>query len=179
MNEIDVLDSLQPYYADGVNVTDIEKVKELHNRFQSDFFNGTVVANGVIVKVKPYKYSNSKKDGLPIDYEEFNEKFVHIITRTAKASSKKIAPKIRAFDEKRANRIHWIKPILENCNDKRITCFKYIENDGTERDYFWFRGKQFIVILEEISPDYTLITGFCVDAENTSHYQNKYINREK
>ena len=38
--------------------------------------------------------------------------------------------------------------------------------------------KQYIVVVEEIDPNYTLITGFCVDAENQPHFQNKYINRD-
>lgn len=179
MREIDILSSLQPYFIEDIDVNDIEKINELHERFKSDFFKDTVIVNGITVKVKPYKYSNSAKDGLPVKYEGFNEKFVHIITRTVKASTKKNASNIRVFDSKRANRVHWIKQILDNCDDKRITCFRYIENNGTEREYFWYRSKQYIVILEQILPDYTLITGFCVDPENTSYYQNKYIKREK
>lgn len=72
----------------------------------------------------------------------------------------------------------WIRPILENCDDNRITRFSYTEADGTQREYFWYRKKQYIVVAEETDPNYTLITGFCVDAENQPYFQNKYINRD-
>lgn len=123
-------------------------------------------------------YKNSKKDNLPVDFERYYEKFVHVITRTIKGGRYKTSGKIREFREERANRVHWIRPILENKEDKRITYFQYIEDDGTLRDYYWYRGKQYIVIVEYIQPDYALITGFCVDCDNQPYYQNKYINRE-
>ena len=74
---------------------------------------------------------------------------------------------------KRTNRIHWIRPILENRNDPRITSFKFRESDGTIRDYFWFKEKAFVVILEEVSPEYILITAFCIDQNNYKYYENK------
>ncbi len=179
MIEKDLLASLEPYFKDGICVDDIDKVNELHDIFHKDFFEDGVKIDGEKLIVKPYLYTNSRKDGLPESYENYYEKFVHIITREVKASSKKVAPKIREFHPKRANRIHWIKPILENCDDKRITRFRHIESNGREREYFWYRNKQYIVIVEYILPDYALITGFCVDAENQPYYQNKYINRVK
>lgn len=72
-----------------------------------------------------------------------------------------------------------MKPVTSLHGLQRITRFRNIENDGSIRDYFWYRQKQYIVIVEYISPDYALITGFCVDAENQPYYQRKYINRIK
>lgn len=175
----DELGTLEPYFADGVAETDQDKVKELYAIFYRDFFENTITIDGIPLKVKPYLYKNSQKDNLPPDFEQYCEKFVHIITRTIKGGKQKTAGKIREFREERANRIHWIKPILENKNDKRITCFKYVEDDGTVRDYYWYRGKQYIVIVEYIRPDYALITGFCMDCDHRPYYQNKYVNREK
>ena len=37
MCETDVLDQLKPYFKDGVNVNDLEKIKELHDVFHADF----------------------------------------------------------------------------------------------------------------------------------------------
>lgn len=132
----DLLSKLEPYFADGLFVNDIDKVKVLHNIFEKDFFTDGVTIDGEKLKVKPYKYRGRDKDRLPIDYELFYEKFVHIITRSVKASTWKTASSIREFRPERANRVHWIKPILENWQDKRITRFRNIENDGSIRDYF-------------------------------------------
>ncbi len=175
----DLLSTLKPYFTDGLSVNDIDKVSVLHDIFEKDFFTDGVTIDGEKLKVKPYKYHGSNKDRLPVDYESFYEKFVHIITRSVKSSNWKTASSIREFRSERANRVHWIKPILENWQDSRITRFRNIENDGSIRDYFWYRQKQYIVIVEYISPDYALITGFCVDAESQPYYQRKYINRIK
>ena len=179
MTVADELGALKPYFADGVAETEQEKMDELYAIFHRDFFENTVIIDGIPLKVKPYLYKNSKKDNLPVDFERYYEKFVHVITRTIKGGMYKTSGKIREFREERANRVHWIRPILENKEDKRITYFQYIEDDGTLRDYYWYRGKQYIVIVEYIQPDYALITGFCVDCDNQPYYQNKYINREK
>ena len=175
----DVLSSLEPYYKDGIQVSDEEKIKALHAVFYRDFFSDGVFLDGEKIKVKPYKYANRKKDNLPETFETYTEKFVHIITRSKKATHWKTASKVREFNEDRANRIHWFKPIIENQNDKRITRFKYIEDNGREREYFWYRSKQYIVILEHIAPGFDLITGFCVDSDNQPYYQKKYLNRIK
>jgi hypothetical protein len=34
-----------------------------------------------------------------------------------------------------------------------------------------------MVVVEEVSPDYQLITGFVVDGKNVFYYNNKYNNR--
>lgn len=179
MCKVDELGALKPYFEDGITEGDSSKITMLHAIFHRDFFENPVSIDGIPLKVKPYLYKNSKKDNLPLDFENYCEKFVHVITRTIKSSTRKMASNIREFREERANRIHWIKPILENKGDKRITYFQYIENDGSIRDYYWYRGKQYLVIIEHIRPDYALITGFCVDADNQPYYQNKYINRVK
>lgn len=44
-----------------------------------------------------------------------------------------------------------------------ITRFRYIENSGREREYFWYRAKGYMVVVEYINPNFALITGFCVD----------------
>jgi hypothetical protein len=121
--------------------------------------------------VKPYKYN--KKEGLPDFYRNYNERFVHIITR------KENGAKTRTFSSDRAGRVHWIRPILENHNDARITCFTFRENDGAIRNYYWYRKKMYIVVVENIDVECSLITGFCVDAKNRSYYQRKYENRIK
>lgn len=178
MSNEDVLQSLQPYFEDGISLGELDKIKELHDTFHRDFFENPVTIDGTTLKVKPYKYARSKKDGLPAEFEQFYEKFVHIITRDAKLR-RKGQSKHREFDSKRANRIHWIRPILEHCADPCITRFEFIEDDGSLREYFWCRAVQYIVIIEYIRPDYALITGFCVDAENREYFQNKYTHREK
>lgn len=107
----DVLQPLEPYYAEGVTGTETDKITALHEIFYKDFISDGVYVDGIQVKIKPYKYSRSSIDGLPINYETYLEKFVHIITRTEAKTNWKTSPQVRAFDPSRANRVHWIADI--------------------------------------------------------------------
>jgi len=176
MSGVDILDALQPYFTVSFTDTDEDKIDELYAIFQRDFFDSPFTINGKDLKIKIFPYVNHIKDGLPEYFCGYYEKFVHIITREIKGKLK-ISPKQRKFKADRANRIHWIRPILEHSNDVRITNFSFQESDGTLREYFWYKEKQFMVVLEEINPNYHLITGFCVDKHNITYYESKYKGR--
>lgn len=171
---VDILGSLQPHFPDLFDENDEQKLDELHSIFTNHFFSRPITCMGKSLQVKRYPYTNCRKDDLPQHFERFYEKFVHIVTRKPDKNGKNSK---REFDIERANRIHWIKPILENCDDARITSFRSKESNGSIRNYFWYKAKKFMVILEEIVPNYVLITGYCVDDKNHSYYQRKYTNR--
>lgn len=174
----DILGCLKPYYEESIRVDDKEKVLELHKLFCNDFIEGSVTLDNREVKVKTFPYNRSHKDGLPEWYDGLNEKFVHIITREVKSSNRKCSERVREFRSERALRVHWIRPILENCSDRRIRRFKCLEYSGREREYFWFL-KGYMVIVEFLNPQVALITGFCVDGDNHEYYMRKYQSRIK
>lgn len=176
MESADYLDSLEPYFPYELDLANKAEIEELHTVFCNDFLSGTVYIDDKRIKVFNYKYSKSTKDGLPLWFDDLNEKFVHIITRDIKGGRYKTSRKIREFRSERANRVHWIKPIIENCNDRRIRRFRYRELNGREREYLWFI-KGYMVVLEFINPEKALITGFCVDESNQADYLKKYNNR--
>lgn len=176
-DDSDVLGGLRPYFDCELTVYDRDKILELHEKFRNDFLSEQVILDNEKLCVKPYPYNGSHKDGLPDWFNGLVEKFVHVITREAKEDRRKIAKSIREFRSERAVRIHWIRPIIENAADKRITRFKYIENSGREREYFWYRAKEYMVVVEYIKPNFALITGFCVDQSNHAYYMRKLQNR--
>jgi hypothetical protein len=142
-----------------------EHLEELYQLFKSDFIDNVFYFDGskVIIDIR-----NSKEDG----FENYPHTFVKIITRGNKGK--------RAFDKKRANKIHWIRPILENRNTEDITCFQYLEPDGKIRDYFWFKEGYFLVVMEKITPDYVIVSCFHIDDErNQKYYEDKYSKRIK
>jgi hypothetical protein len=168
----DVLGQLTPYF-DSLNENEEEKIDELHAVFQDHFLDNIFYYGKMRVVVKRHFYRH-EKDGLPAHFSRYFEKFVHIVSRTI---DNKKGQKKREFRAERANRIHWIKPILENSGDRRITCFRNREADQSIREYFWFREKDFMVILEEVLPDYVMITCFCVDNENVKYFESKLAKR--
>ncbi|MCS3275655.1 hypothetical protein NXV08_12990 [Bacteroides fragilis] len=62
----DELGALKPYFADGVAETEQEKMDELYGIFHRDFFENTVIIDGIPLKVKPYLYKNSEKIIFPL-----------------------------------------------------------------------------------------------------------------
>ena len=165
----DDLRKLKPFFS-GINEDDKEKLDELFNIYKSHFHEEIVNIRGAKLKVKIHPY-NPQKDHLPDFYANYYEKFVHLITR------KNYKTKRREFQPERAVRIHWIKVVLENYESNLITYFKFKEADGSIWDYFWYKKKNYMVILEKINSEFLLITAFCVDKDNQLYYKKKEMNQ--
>lgn len=137
-----------------------EQLVILFAEFEKDFIQNTFTVKGLQVKVI---LSKSKVPG----YEAFPETFVHLITRKGNG-------KQRLFDRHRANKIHWVKCILQNCKEEDIIFFQYPEDDGAIRDYYWFKDENFLVIIEKVAPNYLVVTSFHIDNKrNREHFEKR------
>lgn len=167
---VNALDDLEPFFDDlGFDPEKEEvKIRELYKCFCNDFIINPLKVNSITVAIKPIF---SKHVGQPVYFQEFKHDFVHIITRQGNINKR------RVFEPLRANRIHWIKPILLNCNDPSIKKYKFNESNGTIREYFWFEEKDFVVVLEKILPDYWLVTAHIVD-DKRKHQKRLWDYRE-
>ncbi len=155
----EILEGLEPFFGDDVQFTlenEKELITQLHDAFIEDFVTNPFQVDGSMVRIK---VNLSKHLGLPAFFGQYGHDFVHLITRRSDYTNR------RVFEPNRAQRIHWIKPILQNCHERCIKCYKFTESNGKDRDYFWYEEKKYIVILERISEDYWLISGHCVDDE--------------
>lgn len=175
----DILGSLSSYFPKGVAEDEEEKIKELFKVFQRDFCDeaNPLCIDGQGFSIKKIKYALSAFDSLPDHFNNYYETFVHIITRVNKSPRK--SSDSREFRPERANRVHWMRPIIENSSDWRIKRFKFVESNGVVREYYWYENFDYMVVTQPISSGILLITGFCVDGSNKSHYQNKYVKRVK
>jgi hypothetical protein len=176
MSDFEALSELAPYFSEPFSESEEEKIDELFSIFKRDFYEQPFSVDDIKVQVKIHPYTNHLKDGLPEFFCGYYEKFVHLVTREVKGRLT-ISPKQRSFVMDRANRIHWLKPILLHASDPLITTFKIEEVDGSIRNYFWYKAKKFMVVLEVILPNYILITGFCVDDKNIRYYERLYNRR--
>lgn len=125
-----------------------------------------IVKNPIVISGRVLKYNN-RKSRHPICPGK-HQTFEHIITRESKISGK------RNFDKERANKIHWIRPILENIDDPRIKYFERVNNEGKNQLFYWYEEKSFIVIVREIEPDILLITSFVVDKDERYCFRKWY-----
>jgi hypothetical protein len=86
--------------------------------------------------------------------------FWHITDKDDRAYAERL-PDIR-----RAERINWIRPIIENYTDNHVNCFDYLEANGKIKTYLWLEGYDFVVILGRLErANYTLITAFYIGYE--------------
>lgn len=147
----------------------LSQLNNLLEVFTRDFLEKDFYINGIKVKVIN-KNSNVK------GFERYPETFVHLITRKGESGK-------RLFDRHRANKIHWIKCILENRKEDEITFFQYPEDNGKIRDYYWYKDGNFLVIMEKITPDYIVVTSFYIDNKrNVMYFEKKekwYRNNKK
>jgi hypothetical protein len=138
-----------------------EQLSLMYNIFLNDFANNPLLINGKTVK---YNLNKSKH---PICRGKV-QAFEHIITRESKIAQK------RNFDPERANKIHWLRPILLNAHDARIKYFERLSDKGLNQQFYWYEEKGFIIILREIQPDIMLITSFSVDKSEKAKFKKWY-----
>lgn len=127
-----------------------DHIFKLYGIFLRDLSKNPLVVKGIVVT---YNRSRSRH---PICKGKA-QAFEHIITREDKVTGK------RYFDRERANKIHWIRPIICNADDSRIKYFERINDKGQNQLFYWYEAKSFVVILREVNPDLMLITSFSVD----------------
>lgn len=93
------------------------------------------------------------------DDSSMEEGFWHLITR----EDKKLKERLPDFP--RAERITWVRPIIENFSTVGMDCWKYLEGNGQLRYYLHAKAVNYLVILEEKPKSFFLVTGFYVDSE--------------
>ena len=151
----DLFDDLDP---DGPSD---EQLFEMYGHYLNDIVKNPIVINGKNLCFNKNASRHPICRGKHLCFE-------HIITRESKYSGK------RNFDAERANRIHWIRPIIENVTDARIKYFEALNSDGQNQQFYWYEEKNFIIIVREINPDLLLITAFSVDKVERFNYKKKY-----
>jgi len=161
------LEDLETLYDDNLPLEPDEDLKdELFEVFKTDFIDNPFLVDTSKVKII---HAKSKLPG----FTKYPETFVHIITRKSTISEK------RSFEPERANRIHWIKPILLQKADNRVKFFKFTDEDGVLKDHYWFQEMDFMIVLKPISKDVLIITAFCVDILDRNKYKNRYMEYRK
>jgi hypothetical protein len=164
MIELDDLDDLfDDLSIDGPTPN---QLNHLYSIFINDFSLNPIFINGIRLR-----YNNNRSNH-PICKGKA-QAFEHIITRESKYSQK------RNFDANRANKIHWIKPIIENSLNPRIKYFEEINHNNQKQLFFWFKEKDFVVIVRAVNPNFLLITAYLVDSYERKNFSEKYLRFKK
>lgn len=161
-----------------LNLSQIDATKffdTLYSIFHRDF-----VANKTYLAQKIY--INPKSD----DCEEDKEKvFWHLTSREEtekywENGIKKTRTLGRYPDFRRAERIEWVKQIIENYQNECIKLF-YHRESNKKRDirlYLWAHNDDFVVILQKLGKSQSfLVTSFYIDNQSKRDtYQKRFEN---
>ncbi len=162
IDDENALEALEDLFEDlSVDEPTDEQLYIMYGHFLND-----IVRNPITIKGIKLNYNNNKSRH-PLCRGKM-QTFEHIITRESKYKGK------RDFDHDRANKIHWIRVILENADDVRIKYFERVNDKGYNQQFYWYQEKGFLVIIRELNPDLFLITAFCVDTINFRTYKYYY-----
>ncbi len=143
---------------DDYSRSNTEYVDALHSKFVEDFLSG----NKLEILGKPVYVSNKT-----VDFDGKNERFWHIITDPHK-------PEYSNLKEKRAERISWIRAIIENHEDDLVLKFKRTKNSET-RLHLFVPNCEYMIILTEQKKAYYLVTAFHIEyTYKMRGYQKEY-----
>ena len=146
---------------------DINKIiANLYKIFYNDFKKSKPFFNNI-----PIIYSKKQGNFCNRSYEEG---FLHLITKGEKNN--------RLFDIRRAERLIWCRPIIENSKDEAVLIWNYQEKPNKIRTYILLKDFDYVVILQKIRRKnnifYLLITAFYVSGNSAKrNLYNKYDNR--
>lgn len=159
------LEDLDELFEDlDTNVLLREQLHRIYGIYLNDFVYSDLFFEGKKIVVNTDIVRN-KRDGYFVSKQK---SFDHIVTRENKYSGK------RQYDKDRANRIHWIKVIIENYQNPLIKVFEKIDKNGDRNILLWYEGRSYVVILREKLPNMFLVTGYCVDAIEQGRFRNEY-----
>ena len=164
--KVDVLGELSDIIPDLTDNPTKEQLYQLYGVYLQELSRCHIEVDGYSVSINKAKVKNCRVfDKMLLNKEEA---FCHIITREDGDNSGR-----RSIKANRANKIHWIKVILENKDDQRIKFFEERIN-GRFTKFYWFKDKSYIVILRELKSSNYLVTGYCVDPGETARFNAKW-----
>ncbi|QDO95280.1 hypothetical protein FNB79_15305 [Formosa sediminum] len=158
-HELDLIEDLFDYL--DIDQPTSEQMYALYGVFKKDMIDEPIFINNVQVAYDKRKSRHPLFRNKPVGFE-------HICTRESKHSGK------RNFDNQRANKIHWIKPVVLFKENARVRYFERLHANGKNQQHYWLHEKDYIVIIREITNALQLVTAFKVDAVERRRFQNWY-----
>jgi hypothetical protein len=143
--------------------TEEQRIAYVYIIFERDFKGPFLWFRGQRVKIPP-----KLEPGKP--YEKV---FWHIISKQCHPKSKK-----RKYNDHRASRLPWCRPIIVHSTDPQVCVWDYREGGGQLRSYIWLKEWNYMVILEQKNPLTLFVTAFYVEGPSWRRtFEKKYKNR--
>jgi hypothetical protein len=142
----------------NLNCSETEKINRLYPIFRADFINRYLDCDG-----RRVLFDNSPGD------QNLENGFWHLV-RGSQGT---------LIDVRRASKLCWIRPMIENHKVPDILDWHYLEGNGDIKRYIWLAHNDYIVILV-LSRDkrrYYIVTAFYVEPWKTRGLYRRYQNR--
>lgn len=177
------LDGSSLMFSSTIKLDDLE-ISTLFEVLYEDYFcvdfidNKTYLNSTIYINPQTYKKEDGKE-----------KSFWHLTSREqyyqVKEGNRTVPRKERLPDFARAERLEWVKLIIENHADPQIKLFYHKETTDKKpiRLYLWLYQKDFVVILQKLGAnDSFLVTSFYITYDGKrDEYQErfeKYVNKE-
>ena len=159
------INKLKPYFDESELDSSFNKnqVDQLYEVFKEHFVFDPFTVGGKKIKIIHQKSRIEQ-------YADYSETFTHIITRKAYTFGNRI------YLSDRANRIHWIKPILQSPPCKDIFYYRWKDDDGVCKHHYWLFDLDYMVVTVDVKPDLRIVTAFCVDKDEKKKFYERFKN---
>lgn len=88
--------------------------------------------------------------------------FWHLVERDDKASGERLP------DFRRAERLPWARPMLDNVGQPEVLDWDYEEGNGDMHTYVWLRNFDYLIVMKKYRDGQRrLVTAYYIDFENT------------
>lgn len=154
----------EPASVDGTREAVISRLYEI--------FNAGFKRDGCV-----FEGASVRWDGRILAGEAYEEGFWHLISRVENKTG------IRRFDPRRAERLPWCKPVIDNAADAAVTVWRYrAPRKDRQRIYLWLEEQDYVIVLDEdvmqMVKSTFIVTAFYVDGKATQRdLRKRYRNR--
>jgi len=124
-------------------------LKDVYAVFQEDFKTTVATFGG-----RPVTYDQRIGD------DGLEEGFWHLTSTRDRRTGE------RVMDLRRCERVPWVRPIIENARDCRLSDW-WNERKGQRRRLLWLEELEYLVILAQRPKVFVLITAYCTEREHT------------
>ena len=159
------LEELEDLFEDlDASAPSKEQLFRIYGIYLDDFVRNEVYFEGKKVVVNR-DIVKDRREGCFVGKQKT---FDHLVTRKNCYTGK------RQYDKDRANKIHWVRTIIECHEHSLIKRFEKNDAKGHNNILLWYEEKKYIVILREERPDLFLVTGYCVDDIEQGRFRSEY-----
>lgn len=142
-------------------------LERLYTIFKSDFKNGKPHLNG----------SRVWWDKRILEDDCYEEGFWHLISKNDRVTQE------RLFDPRRAERMPWCRPCIDNLRETLIKFWDYKVSGSRVKTYLWIEDFDYVIIFQKrrqrVGTVYFLLTAYYVEGDSTRRkLKRKYNNRE-